>query len=421
MKTVTKPKEPILQRYLHTRSTTLDLCSSLQTEDFVVQSMPNVSPTKWHLAHTTWFFETFILKKYLSNYSPYHPLYHYLFNSYYMTLGKPFNRPDRGLLSRPAVKEILDYRRHTNELMEKLLTQCPENEAHDIFYLTEIGIHHEQQHQELLLTDIKHVLSCNPLNPEYSTGQAPAPDTIPEMRWFSYEGGLSWIGFEGEGFAYDNESPRHQVYINPFELASRLVTNREFQRFIADDGYRRPELWLSDGWNEIRRQGWEAPLYWRKESGTWKVFTLTGLRELCPDEPVCHVSFYEADAYARWAQARLPTEQEWERAARDIEIKGNFMETGVYHPRAAEAEGDGAGPVQVFGDLWEWTASPYVPYPGYKPVDGALGEYNGKFMANQFVIRGGSCATALSHIRPTYRNFFYPPSRWQFTGVRLAR
>jgi ergothioneine biosynthesis protein EgtB len=408
----------LLDRFRAIRTVSRQITEPLVTEDFVVQSMPDVSPTRWHLAHTTWFFETFLLKPRVPDYRVFHPEFEYLFNSYYNAVGDQFPRPCRGLLSRPTVSEIEDYRGYVDQHVEQWLVerQTDPGDAADII---ELGLQHEQQHQELILTDIKHVFFCNPLKPIYSECPAAGGVTRP-MQWASFEEGLRDVGHDGRGFAYDNEGPRHRVFLRGFELASRLVTSGEYMAFIQDGGYRRPELWLSDGWALIQAEGWTAPLYWQEQNGKWSVFTLSGERPVHAAEPVCHVSYFEADAYARWAGARLATEAEWEVAAGAEPIDGNCLETGAYHPRALAAE-KRSGLHQLFGDAWEWTASPYVSYPGYRPTEGALGEYNAKFMCNQQVLRGGSCVTALSHVRPTYRNFFGPAARWQFSGIRLAR
>ena len=399
----------IAQRYAAVRAATTALSAPLAAEDMAVQPMPDASPTKWHLAHTTWFFETFVLKG-TPGYRPFHPQFEYLFNSYYNTLGPQWYRPHRGLLTRPTVAEILEYRAHVDAGMVRLLESAAFPAA-----VVELGMNHEQQHQELMLTDVKYLLSQNPLRPVYR--QAPRPPTTgatPAAAWLEGVVGIHAIGHEGAGFAFDNEYPRHDELIRPFRIANRLVTNAEYVAFIADGGYRRAELWLSDGWTAVRERGWEAPLYWAEHEGAWWSYTLTGFRPLGDAEPVCHVSFYEADAYARWKGARLPTEAEWEVTARGKPSSGNFVESRRFHPAP------GAGETQFFGDVWEWTGSPYLAYPGYRPVEGALGEYNAKFMCNQFVLRGGSCATPASHIRPTYRNFFPPDARWQFSGIRLA-
>jgi ergothioneine biosynthesis protein EgtB len=400
------------------RDQTERLCDTLEREDYVVQSMPDVSPTKWHLAHTSWFFETFLLAPHAPGYEPFNPHFAYLFNSYYITVGDRHCRQNRGLLSRPGVAEVYAYRRHVDEKMEQFLRNDGDALLQELSPVLEIGLHHEQQHQELMLTDIKHVFWVNPLRPAYRErkGQPPA-QPIP-MRWIAFDGGVRRIGHDGDGFAFDNESPRHRAYLEPFKLGSRLVTNGEYKAFIDDGGYRRGELWLSMGHATAQAEQWQAPLYWLRDGDQWVHHTLAGVRPLEDAEPVCHVSYFEADAYARWAGARLPTEQEWETAAESADTAGNFVEAGTYHPTPAH-RGDGLE--QMFGDVWEWTASAYLAYPGYRPPAGALGEYNGKFMCNQFVLRGGSCATPASHIRPTYRNFFPPDARWQFSGIRLAQ
>jgi len=397
------------------------LCEPLTTEDYVIQTMPDVSPTKWHLAHTSWFFETFVLKAFAAEYKPLDPQYEYLFNSYYNTVGEQYCRPKRGMLSRPTVEDVFRYRRHVDENMASLLDDADEAQLAAVREILEVGLHHEQQHQELMLTDIKHVFAANVLRAVYGGGAAPGAGEPPALRWIEHDEGMVEIGHAGEGFAYDNESPQHCVFHERYEIASRLVTCGEFLAFMADGGYERPELWLSDGWDVARREGWRAPLYWEREGDQWQIFTLGGKRPLSLNEPVCHVSFYEADAYARWAGARLPRETEWEHAAADVPCNGNFVEAERFHPMPASDVGRHAKPLQLLGDVWEWTSSPYSPYPGYAPPTGALGEYNSKFMCNQMVLRGGSCATSQSHIRKTYRNFFPPEARWQFSGIRLAR
>ncbi len=413
-----------LAAYRGVRRATEALAEPLAIEDQVVQTCPEVSPTKWHRAHTSWFFETFLLVPHLQGYRPFHPLFAYLFNSYYNAVGGQHPRSRRGLLSRPTVAEVAAYRRHVDDGMEALLEGADGELLARLAPVLALGRNHEQQHQELLLTDIKHVLGDNPLRPAYRELPPPTPlpgsePPAPPPAWLELPGGVVEIGHAGDGFAFDNEGPRHEELLRPVRLASRLVTAGEYLAFIADGGYRRPELWLSDGWDTVRRRGWTAPLYWEPGEGRddWFLYTLGGRRELDPLEPVAHVSFYEADAYARWAGARLPLEQEWETAAGVEAIEGNFVEDGLLHPRTAAGE----GLLQMYGDLWEWTASPYRPYPGYRPAAGALGEYNAKFMCNQMVLRGGSCATPRDHIRRTYRNFFGPEARWQFTGIRLAR
>jgi len=405
-------------RYTEVRARTEALAAPLGPEDQVVQSMPDCSPTKWHRAHTTWFFETFVLGAHLPGYRAFDPAYRVLFNSYYNAVGEKHPRPQRGMLSRPSLDEVLKYRRHVDEAMLELLTR---ETGEDAAALVELGLHHEQQHQELVLTDVKHLLSLNPLKPAYQKHWPLTAVRARAPQWLGHEGGLFEIGHAGRGFAFDNEGPRHSVWLEPFFIASHPVTNGEFVRFIEDGGYRRPELWLSAGWDALRANGWEAPLYWTKRDGGWHAFTLHGEVPVEPNTPLCHVSFYEADAYARWADARLPTEAEWEVAAGRQRIEGNFLEGGALHPlalREAPPEGTLA---QAFGDVWEWTRSDYAPYPGFRPATGAVGEYNGKFMVNQYVLRGGSCATPASHMRTSYRNFFPADARWQFSGLRLAR
>jgi len=405
------------ERFQAVRSASVALADPLSPEDCMGQSMPDASPVKWHLAHTSWFFETFVLERADGAYEPFHPAFRVLFNSYYNGVGPQHARPERGLLTRPGLDSVLAYRRHVDERTTRLLEAgaLPE----EALAIVEIGLHHEQQHQELILTDVLHLFSRSPLRPAYRA-DGPRPDAKPTpLRWHAHAGGLVEVGHAGPGFAFDNEGPRHRAHLVPFELASRLVTNGEYQAFMEDGGYERPELWLSDAWARIQAEGWRAPLYWEPGDRGWRQLGLAGLRDVHPDEPVCHVSHYEADAYARWAGARLPTEFEWETVAAAAPRDGSFVESGVLAPTGAP-ETDGA-PVQLFGDCWEWTASPYGPYPGFTPPPGALGEYNGKFMANQMVLRGGSCATPASHVRATYRNFFFPDARWQWSGIRLAR
>ena len=409
---------PLAERYRAVRRFTEVLCEPLAAEDYVIQTMEDVSPTKWHLAHVSWFFETFVLTPHRAGYEPFHPQYAYLFNSYYVQAGERHCRDRRGYLSRPTVEEVYQYRAHVDEQMEALLATADEALMQTVAPLVEIGLHHEQQHQELLLTDIKHVFSVNPLRPAYRDVEEVQKPASPAQGWVSFEEGLYEVGHQGDGFAYDNESPRHRYFLEAYALSNRLVTCGEYLAFMEDGGYQRPELWLSAGWATVEAQGWTEPFYWERHGDRWYVFTLGGLREVNPDAPVCHVSLFEAEAYARWAGARLPTEQEWEVAAAPVPMAGNFAEAGHFHPVPATA---GDGLLQVYGDVWEWTRSQYTPYPGYRPAPGALGEYNGKFMCNQFVLRGGSCATSQSHIRPTYRNFFFPDACWQFSGIRLAR
>jgi ergothioneine biosynthesis protein EgtB len=411
----------LADRYREVRRLTEELCAPLAVEDYVVQSMPDASPAKWHLAHTSWFFETFVLGPGLPGYRPFAPAYGYLFNSYYNAVGDRHPRPQRGLLTRPTVDEVYRYRAHVDEQMLHLLEDADGDDLVGLRATVVLGLHHEQQHQELILTDLKHLFGCNPLRPAYGELPAAAPARPVPVRWLAYPGGLHWVGHRGDGFAFDNESPRHQVCLRPFQLASRPVTNAEYLAFLEAGGYDRPEFWLSDGWHARGVHGWRAPLYWEKRDGGWWTLTLGGPRPVAGAEPVCHVSYYEVDAFARWAGARLPTEAEWEVAGSACPPAGNFLDSGRLHPAALTEDADHGQPRQFLGDVWEWTGSPYVPYPGYRAAAGALGEYNGKFMCNQLVLRGGSCVTPAGHIRPTYRNFFPPEARWQFSGIRLAR
>lgn len=418
----TESRENLKERYQTVRNFSLKLCETLKTEDFVVQSMPDVSPTKWHLAHTSWFFETFVLRKSKKDYKPLNENYAYLFNSYYMQAGERFYRPHRGLLSRPTVNEVFEYRKYIDENMFEFIDNSDENMFNELAPVIEIGINHEQQHQELLLTDIKHVFSINPLKPVYREIKSIVDGDIPKFNWVDFDGGIYETGYDGGGFSYDNEIPKHKEYLHPYMLANRLVTNGEFFEFIEDGGYKKPELWLSDGIATVAREGWDSPMYWEKQNGEWWIFKLNGFHKLDLNEPVCHVSHFEADAFARWKDARLPTEAEWEAASSNLPVEGNFVENGIYHTSPFNfSNGSENKLYQMFGDVWEWTQSAYLPYPGYKTLPGALGEYNGKFMSGQIVLRGGSCATSVTHIRKTYRNFFYPQSRWQFMGIRLAK
>ncbi len=405
--------------YRSVRATTEALAAPLTPEDAQVQSMPDASPTKWHLGHTSWFFETFALVPSLPGYRPFHSDYGYLFNSYYETLGERQARPQRGVLSRPSLEEVRAYRRYVDDNMRELLGGVDAQ----LRARLELGLAHEEQHQELLLTDIQHAFSLNVLRPAYSTRTAVPAGEAPPLRWLVYEGGVYPVGADGtRGFAFDHEGPRHRVFVEPFQLGSRLVTQGEYLAFLEDGGYRRPELWLSDGWAAVQAERWSAPLYWEQREGAWWRFSLGGMRPLALDAPVCHVSYYEADAYARWANARLPTEAEWEVAAAGVPVEGNLLESGALRPLPAVADPDDEErPLQLFGDAWEWTQSAYAPYPGFRPSEGALGEYNGKFMCSQLVLRGGSCATPRRHLRASYRNFFPPLARWQFSGLRLAR
>ena len=399
-------------RYRHVRATTVDLVRDLQPEDTVVQTMPDVSPTKWHLAHVTWFYECFVLKTHRPGYREYNDAFHYLFNSYYNTAGAMHPRPRRGELSRPTLAEILDYRQHVDDALLKLLESG--SAAGKVNELVTLGLHHEQQHQELLLTDIKHVLSRNPLRPAARRGLERPAGVAPGGYEFSQgTAGIVPVGAEGGGFCFDNETPRHDALLHPHAIGNRLVTNGEYREFIKSGAYKDARLWLSDGWATLNERGWNRPLYWDEALET--EFTLAGPAEIDDHAPVCHVSYYEADAYARWAGCRLPTEFEWEHAAGALAAEGNLLGSNAWHPAAAN------GSRQYYGDVWEWTSSAYAPYPGFRPLEGSLGEYNGKFMCNQVTVRGGSCVTADDHIRASYRSFFYPDARWQFLGLRLAK
>ena len=416
-----QPSRDLASRFLKTREFTESLTADLAPEDCVVQSMPDVSPAKWHLAHTTWFFETFVLKKWLDGYQPEIPEYAFLFNSYYNAAGDMHRRDLRGLISRPTVDQTRRYRSAINAKVAGLIADADDALLEELEPIITLGIHHEQQHQELMLTDIKHVFAQNPLHPVFRARENDfAGKAIPTMEFIPFDEAVTEIGYAGNGFSYDNEGPRHRALIPAFALASRPVTNGEYLQFMEAGAYQRSEFWLSLGWMTVNEQRWEAPLYWQKHDGEWWNFTLSGLRRVEPSEPVTHISYFEADAYANWAGARLPTEFELERAATQQPIAGNFVEKEYFHPQPAEAAAP-AKPSQIFGDVWEWTRSSYAPYPGYRAEPGALGEYNGKFMCNQYVLRGGSCATSHTHIRATYRNFFQPEKRWQFTGIRLAR
>ena len=406
-----------VSRYAAVRALTETLAAPLSPEDQCVQSMPDASPTKWHLAHTTWFFETLVLMPNAPDYEPYDRQFQYLFNSYYEALGARHPRPQRGLITRPVLDEVYKYRRHVDAAMARLFERTPGAQRAAFEGIAELGLHHEQQHQELILTDIKHLFSCNKLLPRYTLASPVPVKSAPPLGWADFAGGIVPIGHAKEDFAFDNEGPRHLVLLGPYRLASRLITCGEYLAFMEDGGYRRPEFWLSDGWGIVQAEGLEAPLYWSNEAGDWQVFTLGGVQALKRDEPVVHVSFYEAAAYAAWAGKRLPTEFEWEAAAIAQPVEGNFLDPAQLHPRPAAASETIA---QLYGDAWEWTRSSYDPYPRYRPHEGAVAEYNGKFMCGQMVLRGGSCATPAGHIRPTYRNFFPPSARWQFSGIRLA-
>ena len=410
--------ESLGARYRDVRDFSKLLTRDLEAEDCVVQSMPDVSPSKWHLAHTTWFFETFVLKKFVAGYVPAIPEYAFLFNSYYNAAGTMHRRDLRGLISRPTVAESSRYRENIDRQIEDLIGSASDDLLDEIESIITLGIHHEQQHQELLVTDIKHVFAQNPLHPVFRKRTEENTQSPPQMSFIDFDETMANIGFHGNGFSYDNEGPQHRVFVPKFSLGSRLITCGEYQCFIEAGGYQRPEFWLSLGWMTVNEQHWEAPLDWEKRDGIWWHFTLSGFRPINENEPVTHVSYFEADAFANFSGARLPTEFEWERVAQNETIEGNFVESERFHPAPAT---EANGLTQMFGDVWEWTRSAYSPYPGYRAVPGALGEYNGKFMCNQYVLRGGSCATSQSHVRVTYRNFFQPEKRWQFTGIRLAR
>ena len=415
-------RSDVQQAYLDVRHLSHALCQPLAIEDYVVQPVASTSPPKWHLAHTTWFFETFILQPFMTDYRPYHPLYSYLFNSYYRHVGERWERPKRGDLSRPTVQDVYAYRAAVDDRMMQLIDTLDAPQWSEAYDRIVLGMHHEQQHQELLVTDIKYILATNPLYPVYHT--APPAMSSPSgcaAHFVPFAGGIYEMGYDAAGFCFDNEQPAHRVLLQDFALQNRLVSNGEYLAFIEDGGYGDFRHWLSNGWDTVQREAWDAPLYWQRLDGQWHEMTLTGLRALDVHAPVTHMSYYEAAAYASWAGKRLPTEAEWEVAARctgATAAAGNFVETQNFHPMPVPQQADGL--VQMLGDAWEWTGSAYLPYPGYRQGPGALGEYNGKFMVDQMVLRGGSCATPRSHIRVTYRNFFPSCERWQFTGIRLA-
>ena len=416
-------------RYAATRRRSLELAAPLSAEDAQVQSMPDASPAKWHLAHITWFFETFVLERFEAGFTPFDGAFRVLFNSYYQGVGAQHPRAQRGLVTRPTLDDVKRYRRHVDQHVQALLAHVDSNLAADeldaIASLITLGLHHEQQHQELLLTDIKHAFSLSPLAVAYAKRWPMASVQPQPLRWFAYDGGVVELGHDPArdgAFCFDNETPRHRAFAAPYELASRPATYGDFLAFIDDGGYRRPELWLAMGWDWVRAGSRSAPFYWRHEGGLWLNHTLQGVVEIDPHTPVCHLSYFEADAFARWSGARLPTELEWEHAADRLLPSGrvNFADRGAFHP-LPQTESVGSEPVQMFGDVWEWTQSAYAPYPGYRAAAGAVGEYNGKFMCNQYVLRGGSCATPAGHVRASYRNFFPADAQWQFSGVRLAR
>lgn len=415
-------EQSLQHRFKVVRMQSERICAPLVTEDYVIQSMDDVSPPKWHLAHTSWFFENFLLKPFLRGYREFHSSFGYLFNSYYNAVGNMHPRPLRGMLSRPTVEQIYQYRSYVDEHIQQLLDCISDHpDGNEITKRFELGLHHEQQHQELLLTDIKHIFAQNPLRPAYHSLKVAQASESVNPHWIKFDGGLYSVGYQDSGFCFDNELPTHSVFVHPFSLCSELVTCGEYIDFINDGAYQEPLLWLSEAWSCISNNAWQAPLYWEKRDDQWWHMTLAGMQPVEVDVPVCHVSYFEADAFARWAGKRLPTEQEWELAARGQKMQGNFVGNGYLHPiPSAPTQSETNTPHQMFGDVWEWTQSPYVAYPGYKASANALGEYNGKFMCNQMVLRGGSCVTGDHHIRTSYRNFFYGPDRWQFSGLRLA-
>ncbi|MEN8168641.1 MAG: ergothioneine biosynthesis protein EgtB [Pseudomonadota bacterium] len=410
----TSDRATLVTLFQRIRRDTERLCKPLETDDYSLQSMVQTSPPKWHLAHVSWFFEAFVLPHFLPAYQPYHPSFDFLFNSYYITHGEMLARAQRGMLSRPTVDEVYQYRSHVNSAMQALIEGVAEAQWAELVARVTLGLNHEQQHQELLLMDVKHNFSVNPLKPAYRKDLKYSQGPGRKMNWVEREGGIQSIGHAAEGFAYDNETPRHKRLLHEHRLADRFINNGEYLEFIEDGGYSNPALWLSDGWALIQGERWSHPLYWKQGEERWQQFTLGGMRELNIHEPVCHLSFYEADAYARWSGKRLPLEDELEALLGQQAIAGNFADSDCLHPMPATQK------AQWFGDLWAWTTSPYTAYPGFKPLAGSMGEYNGKFMSNQMVLKGGSCITPANHTRASYRNFFYPNERWAFTGLRLA-
>lgn len=415
--------EFLLERFRAVRQFSHKICEPLAVEDYVLQSMPDASPTKWHLAHTTWFFETFLLAQAIPSYESVHPQYNFLFNSYYNAVGERHARPKRGLLSRPTVAEVFQFRASVDQALEAWLSEASPEQLQQFEAVFFLGLHHEQQHQELMVTDIKHALMQNPLEVIYRPSSDEGHQVAAPMGWQRFEEGVYTVGYQGPDFYFDNEGPIHRQFLSSFELATRPATNGDYLEFIQAGGYRDPRWWLSAGFATLQSQNWDSPLYWECIEGTWFERTLAGRKPLDLQAPVCHISYFEADAYARWAGGRLPTEAEWEVAAQGLDCQGHFAESLRFQPRVAADHSETAenALVQMFGDVWEWTCSSYSAYPGYTTAEGALGEYNGKFMCNQYVLRGGSCATPQSHIRPSYRNFFPTDARWQFSGVRLAR
>ena len=417
-------RSELIQYFLRVRKTSEDICQPLDIEDYVPQPIIDVSPPKWHLGHISWFFEAMFLNKYVRDYQPFHPGYAFVFNSYYESFGQRVERPSRGSLSRPTVADVMKFRKHVTERMCDLIEKIDEKHWLEFSETVVLALNHEQQHQELMITDIKYILAKNPLRPAYAKNPHHidrASTKVPPAKFIEFAGGVYDIGYADGGFYYDNERPVHKQFVNDFKLQNRLVTNAEYLAFIEDGGYRDFRYWLSDGWEMVRTQNWQAPLYWEQRDGEWYEFTLNGLQKLNPNSPVCHVSYYEADAFTQWAKKRLPTEAEWEVAARLSKVSPggeNFWDANNLHPVPLKQSSDSL--LQMLGDVWEWTGSAYLPYPGYKRIEGPLGEYNGKFMINQMVLRGGSCATPQDHIRITYRNFFQPDKRWQFKGIRLA-